>query len=330
MNNEKVGIVGCGVSGLTVGIRLLESGIPVEILAREGTPRTTSDVAGAFWYPYRSEPRTRVLGWAAISHRFYSELAERGEGGVVETMVTHLYADQIKEPWWAGCTKDLRFYEAEELCGAYCSRTGTAHPFIGAHSYTSLLIETPIYMPYLRERFTALGGIAHEETVPSLQSLEGRFGVVVNCSGVWSRELVGDTESFPIRGQIVRVRRDPRTPLAVYDGNDCYIVVRSNDCIIGGFNAENDWSVEPDPEGRRALLQRAAVLASYVDLPGFEHPEVIGDAVGLRPGRSTVRLESEQLTPRLKVIHNYGHGGSGFSLAWGCAEEVLSLLKAPH
>ncbi|HUP65002.1 MAG TPA: FAD-dependent oxidoreductase, partial [Thermoanaerobaculia bacterium] len=47
--------------------------------------------------------------------------------------------------------------------------------------------------------------------------------------------------------------------------------------------------------------------------------------VGLRPGRPAVRVERDLEDPR--VIHNYGHGGSGFTLSWGCAEDVLRIVR---
>lgn len=36
------------------------------------------------------------------------------------------------------------------------------------------------------------------------------------------------------------------------------------------------------------------------------------------------RIEAERFD-ETKVIHNYGHGGSGWSLSWACAEEAVSL-----
>ncbi|MFT4843774.1 MAG: D-amino-acid oxidase, partial [Candidatus Azotimanducaceae bacterium] len=47
-----------------------------------------------------------------------------------------------------------------------------------------------------------------------------------------------------------------------------------------------------------------------------------------RPYRSTVRLEEESRSDGRRLIHNYGHGGSGYTLAWGCAEDVALLLTS--
>ncbi len=55
--------------------------------------------------------------------------------------------------------------------------------------------------------------------------------------------------------------------------------------------------------------------------------EVLGQRVGLRPGRTEVRLEIEELPGGRALIHDYGHGGRGFTLSWGCAEEVLKLAE---
>jgi len=48
--------------------------------------------------------------------------------------------------------------------------------------------------------------------------------------------------------------------------------------------------------------------------------------VGLRRYRPEVRLERDPVHPR--VIHNYGHGGAGYTVSRGCAEEVADLLPA--
>lgn len=81
--------------------------------------------------------------------------------------------------------------------------------------------------------------------------------------------------------------------------------------------------------------------------------EIVSKHTGLRPGRSDgIRLEMEYfrrkdsvtkvsqgpcVLSRLslldsfvlfsKIVHNYGHGGSGVTLAWGCASDVLEIIE---
>ncbi len=50
---------------------------------------------------------------------------------------------------------------------------------------------------------------------------------------------------------------------------------------------------------------------------------------GLRPYRDPLRLESELLEGKL-IVHNYGHGGSGITLAMGCAEDVVKNHIIPY
>lgn len=54
--------------------------------------------------------------------------------------------------------------------------------------------------------------------------------------------------------------------------------------------------------------------------------------VGLRPGRDVLRLEREWIispkdSKKVLVVHNYGHGGRGFTLSWGSAIKVVHLLQ---
>ena len=62
---------------------------------------------------------------------------------------------------------------------------------------------------------------------------------------------------------------------------------------------------------------------AYQVFPELKQQKVIGSWAGLRPYRPTVRVEKEN-----NIIHNYGHGGSGFTIAFGCADEVVKMLQA--
>jgi len=71
-----------------------------------------------------------------------------------------------------------------------------------------------------------------------------------------------------------------------------------------------------------AIIGRCAALE-----PALAEAPVLSVAVGLRPAREEVRLEAEA-RPRGLVVHNYGHGGAGLTLSWGCAEETCRIVAA--
>ena len=101
-----------------------------------------------------------------------------------------------------------------------------------------------------------------------------------------------------------------------------YAIPRTNDCVFGGTNDVSD-DLTADPATTKAIVAECSRVL------GVEQPRVSRERVGLRPFRkSGVRLEKEKLRDGRTVIHNYGHGGSGFTLSWGCAREVLNLSGA--
>src|SRR5256714_2871483 len=101
LRRMRIAVVGAGVSGLTCGVRLLEEGARVSIVAREPPARTTSAVAGAVWFPYRVRPNERTGPWGRAGYERFERLSR--EDGVPVTMVelTALYTDPLtEEPWW--------------------------------------------------------------------------------------------------------------------------------------------------------------------------------------------------------------------------------------
>jgi D-amino-acid oxidase len=93
-----------------------------------------------------------------------------------------------------------------------------------------------------------------------------------------------------------------------------------SDVVLGGTADERVDDATLDPTTAAALRRRCEAL-----VPELEGAEVVADRVGIRPCRSAVRLEAESVDG-VRVVHNYGHGGSGVTLSWGCAEEVVALV----
>ncbi|MDA9719631.1 FAD-binding oxidoreductase, partial [bacterium] len=180
----------------------------------------------------------------------------------------------------------------------------------------------PIYLKWLMDRFQKLGGLIEKIEVNDFSKLPSEFNVIVNCTGLNSGKLFSDPEVYPVRGQIIRIKPiidemhlDQQVPTLAY------IVPRSNDMILGGVAQENNWNVEPIDEDRNFILDKCSKI-----IPELKDAEIIEDIVGLRPGRTEVRLDKEIISDKI-VIHNYGHGGSGVTLSWGCAEEVVEIVN---
>jgi D-amino-acid oxidase len=306
-------VVGCGVIGLTAALCMREAGLEVRIVTAALPLETTSSVAAALWYPYKAYPEDRVLSWGSETFEVFEELSRVPESGVRMREGVELWREPVPDPWWVSAVPGVRRCTKDELPPGY--RDG--------HIFVAPVIEMPIYLRYLLDRFVGSGGRVEHRAVSSLEEAEeGR--VVVNCAGLGARELVGDPSMEPIRGQIVRVRNPGLERFVLDEGNPegvTYVIPRSEDCILGGTAEEGEWDTEPDPKIAAGILRRCTTLE-----PRLAEAEVLEHKAGLRPGRPEIRLEREDAAQGPPRVHNYGHGGSGVTLSWGCAEETLRLV----
>jgi D-amino-acid oxidase len=183
-------------------------------------------------------------------------------------------------------------------------------------------MDTTIYLDYLANRFSkANGQITENVRFEKLEEVDPEFDFVINCAGIGARELVGDADLQSHRGQVAIVRSIKSLPCAVVcdDAPLLYAIPRRNDCVFGGTNELSDDLAADSATTARIVAECSRALK-------IEKPSVVAERVGLRPFRkSGVRLEHARLGDGRTVIHNYGHGGSGFTLSWGCAKDVLEL-----
>ena len=95
------------------------------------------------------------------------------------------------------------------------------------------------------------------------------------------------------------------------------------DCGLGGTAVDNESDLTPDHRAATAILTRCAEVE-----PRLAGARILAHRMGARPTLPAVRVETEHHADGTKVIHNYGHGGAGVTLSWGCAEAVRELGSA--
>jgi len=304
-------VVGAGVSGLSCAVRLLEAGHEVEVISDRFSPDTVSDVAAALWYPFLTAPADRADGWGVATYAELERLAEEeSDSGVRMRDGKEYLREAVDPPEWSEDIAAFRILDDSEIPEGY----------VFGWQFRAPVIEMPLYMPWLRSRVEALGGSFVQSFVEDLNEVSGE--VVVNCVGLGARELCDDEDVRPARGQIIFIDQDPgighfdQTPETL-----TYTIPRSDVTVLGGTAQIDDWGMDIRPEDYDLILSKVEAL-----WPQLDRSKIVGEAVGLRPSRSEVRLEVEYIGEK-KVVHNYGHGGAGVTLSWGCAEEVANLVS---
>jgi D-amino-acid oxidase len=356
-HGRAVVVIGAGVSGLTTALCLRRRGFGVTVVADRFAPRVTSAVAGALWeWPPAVCGRhqddaslARAKRWCAVSYGIFADLAGDARAGVHLRPVNFYFRLPVRED-----PRQRR--KMEELAGrvrgfrhdaALVGENGV-NPRLGlcdAYAHLAPMIDTDVYLRWLLGEVRGAGCRVVEGHVAG--PLAGReealarahgADAVVNCAGLGARDL-GDAAVFPVRGALVRVRNDgrvmPRLTQAHCISNDgsgaergfLFVVPRGEGtAVLGGFAEPGEWGVDVGLHNCGPVREMYRRCVEF--LPALAAAEV--DAAepvraGLRPfRRGGVRLERE---PGRRLVHNYGHGGSGVTLSWGSALEAADLVE---
>ncbi len=306
----EITVVGCGVSGLSSALNLQNAGFDVTIITRDRHPFTTSMAAGAVWYGGGALGKARE--WAEITLEHFQALSTQANTGVTIVRLREVFPHDHPTPWY----KDLLpYFEpiAKDELPSNCE---------AGFLMDVPIVESPCYLDYLYTQFIDNGGQLEIREIKMLDELKYDYPLIVNCTGVWARQVADDPKVFPIRGQTIVVQASDITEGFMDDYSFTYLFPRGDGVLIGGVAEPNIWDLEIDSGLTADILARCSqVEASVTDAP------IVNQFVGLRPGRDQVRLEVEAISDDCKVIHNYGHAGVGYTLSWGCASDVTTLAQ---
>jgi D-amino-acid oxidase len=300
-------VVGAGVIGLTTGVCLAEQGLRVQLRTKAAPRATTSAVASAMIGPSFAPADDPVGVRERVSIAEFIALADV-EGAGVTIRRGRLTSREVG-PALPGLQP--------------CAPAELPRGFAAGFWATVPLVDMPIYLDYLVRRLTAAGGRIEQGDVRTLADVAEDAPLIANCSGLGARELVPDPSVFPVRGQQVVVDNPGLEEFfieAPFGPAWTAYWPYPDHVVLGGTQGENDENMDPDLSVAQEILHRCAEVE-----PRLRTASVHGHQVGLRPARPTVRLDVERINDS-RCVHNYGHGGSGVTMSWGCAREATALL----
>mmetsp|Transcript_32945 Transcript_32945/g.71844 ORF Transcript_32945/g.71844 Transcript_32945/m.71844 type:complete len:376 (+) Transcript_32945:56-1183(+) len=348
-------VVGCGAIGMATALELLRRGWRVAIVAEHGPldAETCSQGAGGLWMPFHVEPVEESAVWAAATLRaFLSERAEGGpRSGFIELTPALFLVDRetpkAELPPWTRLP-ELHFevlsreqFERKQL------RASLPEGMWGTWFFETLVVDAPPYLQSMLDELRIRGvGVCFGTAFPSLEAAAAagatllpagsRIDAIVNCTGLSADSISGHAETMtPGRGVVMRVERSAEVDAVMLcdvapfsDESPAYCIPRGpGQVTVGGTYIEGDFQTEPTEQELLELREKASFL-----YPSLGSSRIIDIWVGLRPVRpSGVRIEVEALRGSQEgplVVHNYGHGGGGWTTMYGCATVAVDKLEA--
>ena len=258
-----VAVIGCGAVGLATAVLLQGRGYGVTIYARALPPETTSNVAGALWIPYLLADEARRTpafdaqfeSAARFSHRYFQGLV--GDAyGVSWIRQYFLSRAPVPDSWDLVMLRDL-FHQSRPL-------SAVEHPFAVPHVVLDrmMFIDPGVYLEKLLHDFRVAGGRMRIQSFASPTEVAALpEPIVVNCSGLGARDLFGDTELTPIKGQLTVLQPQPEVDYAWINDEDLYMFPRRDGILLGGTHERGVESLEPDREAERRILEGHRAVA---------------------------------------------------------------------
>ncbi len=271
---RRFAVLGCGVSGLSTA-RLLQrhfqngpGPVPVvTIYAKDLPPETTSNLSGAFWYPSSAFEPQKATTQFAEQYRRACQISNRA----FQTLVGPEYGVH-----WIETFELIRNEETlsrELLGGADLYPQTEIHrdpdryfDFPFTRQFNTMMIEPNIYLnAVLRDFYIAGGKVVTKEFRSRDELARLPESIIFNCTGLGARALFGDNELIPVRGQLEVLLPQPEVDYCYLSGGG-YMFPRHDGIILGGTWDHDNWSLVPDPEQTKAILEGHAAI-----MKGLKH-----------------------------------------------------------
>jgi glycine/D-amino acid oxidase-like deaminating enzyme len=261
---RRAAVLGAGAVGLATARLLQERGADVTVYTAALPPDTTSNIAGAQWFPswvcandaFVGAYRAQLIEAARFAYRRFQLLVGADYG--VRWMTNYALGNRVPrdDSFW-GEHSPMR-----DMMPAFETLAPGQHPFPVpfARRFDTMIVEPSIYLPaVLRDVRLAGGRVVVRRFADRGELAALPEPVIVNCTGLGARELFGDEELTPLKGQLTVMLPQPEIDYAVLYG-ELYSFARRDGLLLGGTHVEGDWSLEPDLDAKARVLDGHARL----------------------------------------------------------------------
>jgi D-amino-acid oxidase len=284
--SRQAAVIGCGSVGLTCARQLQRRGFDVTIYALAIPPNVTSNMSLAGFTPtsglFTNDRRTpewdaQYMRAAQISYRQLQLLAGPHFG--VSWLDNYLLTEELRRPQppQQNAEPARPNLQAPFNTGEEVLEPGE-HPFATKYAIRSpqIRIEPSIYLDCLVRDFTLFGGkivMRKFDTPRDLMAL--REPIVMNCTGLGARDLFGDQELLPLKGQLTVMVPQPEVQYHTNGGVPpvpgaslgIHMMARSDGIILGGTSQRGVWTLEPDDDERKRVVESHIAVFSAMRAP---------------------------------------------------------------
>ncbi|MEX0608931.1 MAG: FAD-dependent oxidoreductase [Balneolaceae bacterium] len=357
--DKNICVLGAGITGLSCGISLLKAGFKVTIISKDDPRKQNSDPLYASYFPSASViPHSifssRLIPLFERSQLHFKELHQQEYPGIGINEHYELFNFQHKIPDYAPLISNLKNLESYE------EDWHPKHPSIEIKcgwKFDCFFADWSIYFPTVLKEFFDLGGNLEIAIINTDSLIKLPYQYLINCTGAGASELFEDENPLLFRGHLIQVSDAPilknKSGQRVSynfshqeqgsNPTDVYCYPRKDGWILGGSRQKGiiksgKWIGEESDEptemiegiaapSRILRMNKEIISGSFgINLDDYPKRMVKIGYRYIRAMKDGLRLEAGEIGDKL-LIHNYGHGGAGVTLSWGCAEEVLSILE---
>ena len=261
-------VIGGGVMGLSTARLLQLRGARVTIYTKDLPPHTTSNIAGAQWWPVsvfdptrRSDEFGKQFEAAArLAYRTYQNLV--GPHWGVRWIPNYFLSNEAPQNGWlsgpGGMLFDLQANFRDFAPGEH------AFPAPYVRRFDTMLIEPAIYLNTLLREIQIAGGRVQVRSFANAQEILALpHFTIFNCTGLGAKTLFNDEELMPIKGQLTVLLPQPEVNYNLLT-ESIYMFPRTDGILLGGTYEKGESSLTPNSEAKaRVLAEHQRVFAAF-------------------------------------------------------------------